>query len=221
MLNLLIGCEYSGIVRDAFRALGHYAMSCDLLASDRPGPHYRGDVRDVINEGWDGMICHPPCTYLTSAGLHWNKRRPERAQLTEEALRFVQLLLDAPIPHIGLENPVGCISTRIRRPDQIIQPYEFGEDASKATCLWLKDLPLLTQTRRLQGRMVSHQGRTVERWSNQTDSGQNKLPPTEDRWKIRSTTYPGIAQAMAEQWSVYIMSKRREAANDTLAQKAS
>lgn len=142
------------------------------------------------------MIAHPPCTYLTVSGLHWNKRQPERAQLTEEALRFVQQLLDAPIPRIALENPVGCISTRIRRPDQIIQPYNFGEDASKSTCLWLKGLPLLESTGYFPPRMVGGK----PRWSNQTDSGQNKLGPSEDRWKERSRTYQGIADAMAAQW---------------------
>jgi hypothetical protein len=146
------------------------------------------------------MIAHPPCTYLSVSGLHWNKRDPERAQKTEEALDFVRLLLDAPIPKIALENPVSCISSRIRKPDQIIQPYEFGDDASKKTCLWLQNLPKLVPTERVQGRMVEHNGKLVERWANQTDSGQNKLGPSEDRAKIRSTTYAGIARAMAEQW---------------------
>nr|DAU76347.1 MAG TPA: 5-cytosine DNA methyltransferase [Caudoviricetes sp.] len=178
-------------------------MSCDLLDTDAPGPHYKGDVRDVLFDGWDLMIAHPPCTYLTVAGLHWNKRDPSRAANTEEALQFVQFLLDAPIKRIALENPVSCISSRIRKPNQIIQPYEFGHDASKKTCLWLKNLPNLVvdPTKRFQGRMVNYKGKLVERWSNQTDSGQNKLQPTEDRWKIRSETYQGIADAMAEQWS--------------------
>ena len=178
-------------------------MSCDLLDTDAPGPHYKGDVRDVLYDGWDLMIAHPPCTYLTVAGLHWNKRDPSRAANTEEALQFVQFLLDAPIKRIALENPVSCISSRIRKPNQIIQPYEFGHDASKKTCLWLKNLPNLVvdPTKRFHGRMVNYKGKLVERWSNQTDSGQNKLPPTEDRWKIRSETYQGIADAMAEQWS--------------------
>jgi hypothetical protein len=139
------------------------------------------------------MVGHPPCTYLAVSGLHWNKRRPERALLTEEALEFVRLLLDAPIPLIALENPVGCISSRIRKPDQIIQPWQFGHDASKATCLWLKGLPLLQPTDVLPG------GRAARR-ANQTASGQNKLSPSKDRWKLRSLTYPGIAEAMATQW---------------------
>lgn len=199
-MKVLVACEYSGRVRDAFRALGHDAMSCDLLDTDVSGPHYKGDVRDVLDNGWDLMVANPPCTYLTSAGLHWNKRRPGRAALTEEALDFVRLLMAAPVPRIAVENPVGCISTRIRRPDQTIQPWQFGEDASKATCLWLSGLPLLNPTKRVPGRMIEYKGRLVERWANQTDSGQNQLPPTEDRWKLRSTTYAGIAAAMAAQW---------------------
>ena len=195
-MRVLIACEYSGTVRDAFRAAGHDAMSCDLLPTDSPGPHYQGDVFDIIREGWDMMIVHPPCTYLCSSGLHWNKRRPERAAQTEAALAFVQALLDAPIPRIALENPIGCIGTRIRKADQTIQPWQFGHDASKATCLWLKSLPPLTPTQTIAPRLIG--GR--KRWGNQTDSGQNKLPPSADRWKIRSETYPGIAAAMAAQW---------------------
>lgn len=144
------------------------------------------------------------------AGLHWNARgvlvdgRP-RQELTEEALDFVRLLMDAPIPRIAIENPVGCISTRIRKPSQIIQPYEYGDNASKKTCLWLKGLPPLKPTRRVAGRMVMHNGRQVERWENQTDSGQNKLPPSADRWKDRARTYQGWADAMSAQWggSIY------------------
>jgi hypothetical protein len=152
---------------------------------------------DIIDHDWDLMIAHPPCTYLCSSGLHWNKRRLERAQQTEAALDFVRQLLDAPIARIALENPIGCISTRIRKPDQTIQPWQFGHDASKATCLWLKGLPPLMPTNQIAPRLVN--GR--KRWGNQTDSGQNKLPPSADRWKIRSETYKGIADAMANQWS--------------------
>jgi hypothetical protein len=195
-MRVLIACEYSGTARDAFRAAGHDAMSCDLLPTDRPGPHYQGDVFDIIRDGWDLMIAHPPCTYLCASGLHWNKRRPDRAEKTEAALAFVQALLDAPIERIALENPIGCISTRIRKPDQTVQPWQFGHDASKATCLWLKNLGPLTPTQTIAPRIVA--GR--KRWSNQTDSGQNKLPPSADRWKIRSETYQGIADAMAAQW---------------------
>ena len=192
-MRVLVACEFSGVVRDAFIGRGHQAMSCDLLETETPGPHYCGDVIDLLNLGWDLMIAHPPCTYLSASGLHWNKRRPERAKLTEDALDFVRLLLDAPIPKIALENPIGCISSRIRKPDQIIQPWQFGHDASKATCLWLKGLPLLQHTEVLPG------GREARR-ANQTATGQNKLPPSADRWKLRSLTYLGIAKAMAEQW---------------------
>jgi hypothetical protein len=197
-MRVLVACEYSGTVRDAFIRAGHYAASCDLLPSESPlGDHYQCDVLDIIDHGWDLMIAHPPCTYLCSSGLHWNKRRPERARQTEEALAFVVQLLEAPIARIALENPIGCISTRIRPPDQIVQPYQFGHDASKATCLWLKGLQPLTPTDQVAPRLVN--GR--KRWGNQTDSGQNKLPPSADRWKIRSETYQGIADAMAKQWS--------------------
>lgn len=201
--KVLVACESSGEVRDAFIARGHDAWSCDLLPTKKPGPHFTCDVRKVIELGWewDLMIAHPPCTYLSVSGLHWNKRgrlvdgRP-RAELTEEALEFVAWLLGLPIPEIGLENPVGCISSRIRKPDQIIQPWQFGADASKATCLWLKGLPKLRPTQYVEPRIVN--GR--KRWANQTDSGQNKLPPSADRWELRSATYPGIAIAMASQW---------------------
>ena len=195
-MKILIACEQSGTVRDAFIAAGHDAMSCDILPSDKPGPHYQGDVLDVLGDGWDMMIAHPPCTYLATSGLHWNKRRPERAQQTEDALRFVREFLVADIEHIALENPIGCISSRIRKPDQIIQPWMFGHDASKATCLWLKNLPLLCETDLVEPRLVAGK----RRWANQTDSGQNRLPPSADRAKIRSVTYQGIADAMAAQW---------------------
>jgi hypothetical protein len=183
-------------VRDAFLALGHDAMSCDLLPTDAPGPHYQGDVQDALGQGWDLMIAHPPCTYLASSGLHWNKRQPDRAVKTEAALQFVMALLNAPIERIALENPIGCISTRVRKPEQVIQPWQFGDDASKATCLWLKNLPPLKPTKLIPGRLVNGK----RRWANQTDSGQNRLSPSADRWKKRSETYQGIAAAMAEQW---------------------
>ena len=195
-MRVLIACEYSGRVRDAFRALGHEAMSCDLLPSDEPGPHYQGDVRDVLYDGWDLMVAHPPCTFLSVSGMHWTTRGLRDPQLTEEALDFVRLLMAAPIEKMAIENPVSVISSRIRKPDQIIQPWMFGHDASKATCLWLKGLPLLTPTDVVEPRIVN--GR--KRWGNQTASGQNKLGPSADRWKIRSETFAGIAAAMAEQW---------------------
>lgn len=194
---VLVACEYSGTVRDAFIRAGHEAMSCDLLPTDVPGPHYQGDVRDVLGDKWDLMVAHPPCTYLCSSGLHWNKRIPGREAQTETALAFVRLLLDAPIPRIALENPVGRIGTAIRKADQAIHPFEFGHDASKRTCLWLKNLPPLKPTLYIPPRMVNGK----PRWANQTDSGQNRLGPSEDRWKIRSETYVGIAEAMAAQWS--------------------
>jgi hypothetical protein len=172
-------------------------MSCDLLPTDAPGPHYQGDVRDVLGDGWDLLIAHPPCQYLCSSGLHWNHKRPGRAAQTEQALNFVRLLMSTSIPRWAIENSVGCIGTRIRPADQTIQPWQFGHDASKATCLWLHNLPLLVPTAHVAPRIVNGK----RRWSNQTDGGQNKLPPSDDRWKIRSTTYQGIADAMAAQWS--------------------
>jgi hypothetical protein len=195
-MRVLVACEYSGTVRDAFRARGHDAMSCDLLPADAPGPHYQGDVCDVLDDGWDLMIAHPPCTYLSVSGMHWTRRGLRDPQLTEDALAFVRLLMDAPILRIAIENPVSIISSRIRKPEQIIQPWQFGHDASKKTCLWLKGLPPLRPTQIVEPRIVN--GR--KRWGNQTDSGQNRLGPSPDRWKIRSTTYAGIAAAMADQW---------------------
>lgn len=192
------------MVREAFRKLGHDATSCDLLPTEIPGEHYQGNALDILNDGWDLLIAHPPCTYLCSSGLHWNKRTPGRAELTEEALEFVARLLLAPINKIALENPVGCISTRIRKQTQIIQPYDFGDDASKRTCLWLKGLPMLKTTKRVPGRWVSSSGKLVERWSNQTDSGQNALGPSAKRGLERSRTYQGIADAMAAQWGFEI-----------------
>lgn len=195
-MKVLVACEYSGSVRDAFISRGHEALSCDLLPTDSPGPHYQGDVRDILYDGWDLMVAHPPCTYLSVSGMHWTKRGLRDPQLTEDALDFVRLLLDAPIPRIALENPISVISSRIRKPDQIIQPWQFGHDASKKTCLWLKHLPPLSPTMVIEPRIIEGK----KRWGNQTDSGQNRLGPSDDRWKIRSETYKGIAEAMAEQW---------------------
>lgn len=195
-MRVLVACEYSGTVRDAFIAAGHDAMSCDLLPTDKPGPHYCGDVRDVIGQGWDLMVCHPPCTYLSVSGMHWTARGLRDPALTEEALDFVRLLMGAPVQRIALENPVSVISSRIRKPDQVVNPYQFGHDASKKTCLWLKGLPPLRPTNFVEPRMVDGK----PRWGNQKDTGQNRLSPGPDRWKVRSTTYAGIAAAMANQW---------------------
>ena len=177
-MRVLVACEYSGAVRDAFAAAGHHAMSCDLLPTEKTGLHYRGDV---LHDGWDLMICHPPCTHLSVSGARWFKDKlPEQA----EALDFVRLLLDAPIERIALENPISIISSRIRKPDQIIQPWQFGHGETKATCLWLKNLPKLTPTDIVEGR----------------EARVHKMPPGPDRWKERSRTFEGIAQAMAAQW---------------------
>lgn len=205
-IRVLVACEFSGVVREAFNSLhGFWATSCDFLPAEdgRSDFHYQGDVRDIINDGWDLMIAHPPCTYLCTSGLHWNKRRPERAAQTEEAINFVEYLMGVGIPRIAVENPIGILSTRIRKPDQIVQPYQFGEDASKSTCLWLKGLPLLKPTRYVEPRIVNGK----KRWANQTDSGQNKLTPSDTRWAERSRTYPGIARAMADQWGRYLVEK--------------
>lgn len=181
-MKVLVACEFSGIVRDAFIARDHDAVSCDLLPSERPGPHIVGDVLEAITAfRWDLMIAHPPCTHLAVSGARWFA---EKQQEQAEALAFVRALLDAPIPRIALENPISVISSRIRKPDQIIQPWMFGHGETKATCLWLKNLPLLTPTNIVEGRTprVHH------------------ASPGPDRWKERSRTLQGIADAMAEQW---------------------
>ena len=180
-MKVLVGCEYSGRVRDAFLALGHDAMSCDLLPTDAPGPHYQGDVRDVLGDGWDLMIAHPPCTHLAVSGARWFK---DKQAEQVEALDFVRLLMAARIDRIAIENPVSVISSKIRKPDQVIQPWMFGHGETKATCLWLKNLPKLTPTNIVDGR----------------ENRIHKMPPSADRWKKRSETYAGIAAAMAQQW---------------------
>ncbi len=182
-MRVLVACEFSGTVRDAFSLKGHDAWSCDLLPTDKPGQHVQGDVLGLLNDGWDLMIAHPPCTHLAISGARWFKdKRAEQ----EEALEFVRRLLEAPIPKIALENQVSVISSRIRKPDQIIQPWQFGHGETKATCLWLKGLPLLVPTRIVAGR----------------EAKVLKAPPSPDRWKVRSLTYMGIAEAMASQWGV-------------------
>lgn len=182
-MRILVACEFSGRVRDAFRTIGHDAWSCDLLPTDQPGPHYQGDVRDVIDQGWDMMVAHPPCTHLAVSGArHFARKRASGEQ--QEALDFVRLLLDAPIAKIALENPISIISSEIRKPDQIVQPWMFGHGETKATCLWLKNLPKLAPTEVVDGRAAR----------------VHRMPPSADRWKKRSETYAGIAKAMAEQW---------------------
>jgi site-specific DNA-cytosine methylase len=183
-LKVLVACEYSATVRDAFRALGHDAWSCDLLPTDgNPEWHLIGDVLEVIEDGWDLMIAHPPCTDLSVSGArHFAAKIADGRQ--QRALDFVQLLMDAPIERIAIENPISVISSKIRKPDQIIQPWQFGHGETKATCLWLKNLPKLEATDIVDGR----------------EQRMHRLPPSPDRWKIRSTTYKGIAKAMADQW---------------------
>lgn len=197
-MRVLVACEFSGVVRRAFRERGHDAWSCDLLpAEDGSEHHIQGDVLDVrlINRGWDLMIAHPDCTFLTVSANAW-AGETWRMEARLAAMHFVRALWEMPIPRIAIENPVGVLSTFWRRPDQTIQPNQFGHDASKATCLWLKNLPPLRPTAFVEPRMVN--GRP--RWGNQTDSGQNALTPSDDRWKERARTYDGIAAAMAAQW---------------------
>jgi len=194
-VRVLIACEYSGRVRDAFIAAGHDAISCDLLPTEQPGPHYQGDVRDLLDSGFDLMIGHPPCTHLAVSGArHFPEKKADGRQ--DEALAFVRLLMNAPIPRIAIENPVSIISSRVRKPDQIIQPFMFGDPYMKTTCLWLKGLPLLRATN-----VVS--GREQKCW---------KEPPSPDRWKERSRTYPGVAKAMAAQWGIEFEMYRRASA---------
>ena len=192
-MRVLVACEYSGIVRDAFRARGHDAWSCDLLPTDTEDKnfHVQGDVLNILGDGWDLMVAHPPCTHLASSGARWFKNKQAEQ---EAAIKFVADLMYAPIPRIAIENPVGVISRFIRKPDQIIQPWQFGHEATKTTCLWLRNLPKLKPTM-IVGKGLRHvtkSGRSLPAWYN--------LPPSLDRWKIRSTTFQGIADAMAAQW---------------------
>lgn len=190
-MKVLVACEYSGAVRDAFRARGHDAWSCDILPTEVPGPHLQCDVLSVIGDHWDLMVAHPPCTHLAVSGARWFA---EKRGQQEAALEFVRRLLAAPIQRIALENPVSIISSRIRKPDQVIQPWQFGHEATKTTCLWLKGLPALVPTNIVgKGeRHVTKSGRSLPKWYN--------LPPSPDRWRERSRTFQGIADAMAEQW---------------------
>jgi site-specific DNA-cytosine methylase len=180
-VKVLVACEFSGVVRRAFAARGHDAWSCDLLPAEDAGQHFQCNVFDIIRDGWDLMIAHPPCTHLAVSGARWFK---DKRQEQERALMFVADLMYAAIPRICIENPISIISSRIRKPDQIIQPWMFGHGETKATCLWLKNLPKLVPTNVVDGR----------------EARVHRMPPGPDRWKERSRTYQGIADAMAEQW---------------------
>lgn len=191
-MRVLVACEFSGVVRRAFRVRGHDAWSCDILPSeDGDAHHIMGDVREALSDAWDLMIAHPPCTHLAVSGARWFKGKLEDQA---DALEFVRALMGAPIDRIAIENPIGIISSRIRKPDQIIQPWQFGHGETKATCLWLKNLPALTHTNIVSGR----------------EARVHRMPPGPDRWKERSRTFAGIADAMAEQWGR--MLSEREAA---------
>lgn len=185
-LKVLVACEFSGKVRNAFNKLGHEAISCDLLPTESPGPHYQGDVKDILFNGWDLMVAHPPCTHLAVSGARWFK---DKQQEQQEALKFVKDLLNAPIDKICLENPVSIISSKIRKPDQIIQPWYFGHGEVKKTCLWLKNLSKLNPTNIVEGR----------------EPRVHKMAPSLNRWKLRSETYQGIADAMALQWGSLVV----------------
>jgi hypothetical protein len=203
-MRVLIACEYSGVVRNTFLAKGHYALSCDILPTQSDGPHYQGDVRDILNDNWDLMIAHPPCTYLAVSGARhlYNKdgsANEERYRKQSQGLDFVRLLMNAPIPQIAIENPVSVISTNIRKPDQIIQPWMFGDEATKTTCLWLKNLPKLQPTNIVgKGeRTVFKSGKSHPKWYADV---LTKAKTAEERRTLRSKTFEGIAKAMAEQW---------------------
>jgi len=203
-MRVLVACEYSGRVRDAFIRGGHDAMSCDLAPTDVPGPHYEGDVMDIITDNWDLLIAFPPCTYLTLTGNKWFKpefadRFPERHQQRKDAIDFFMQIANMPIPRIAIENPIGIMSSHYRKPDQIIQPWQFGFPTTKATCLWLKNLPLLKPTNIVEkGEVViSKSGNRMSKWYYET----SKLPLKNGaRAKARSVTFQGVADAMADQW---------------------
>jgi len=194
-LRILIACEYSGTVRDAFKAKGHYAMSVDLLPTDVPGEHHQGDVLDVLYNGWDLMIAHPPCTYLTNSGVRWLSTDPTRWEKMKQGAEFFKTLMNAPIDKIAIENPIPhryAMEIIQKKYNQIIQPHMFGHMETKATCLWLKNLPKLIPTKDVKDEMLKLPKKEYQKI--------HYLPPTPDRWKLRSTTYSGIAEAMAEQW---------------------
>jgi len=197
-MRVLIACEYSGRVRDAFIAAGHDAMSCDILPTDVDGPHYQGDVFDLDLTQFDMMIAHPPCTYLTNAGVTWLHKDPTRWDKLDDGAAFFKALLDAPIPRICIENPIMHKYAKERigevKQSQVVQPWMFGHMEQKATCLWLKGLPLLQPTNNVKDEMMKLPDRERQRL--------HYLPPSPNRWKLRSTTYQGIADAMADQWSL-------------------
>ena len=200
-MKILILCESSGTVREAFRRMGHDAWSCDLLPADDGSPyHLQCDATTLDLAQYDLVGMHPPCTFLSVSGIHWNNRG-RGWEGTNKALEFVKWLMSHDVPYY-LENPVSIISSKVRKPDQIIQPHEFGHDASKKTCLWLNRLPPLKPTHHIAPRMVNGK----PRWANQIDSGQNRLGPSDTRWKERSKTYEGIADAMAAQWTTETLS---------------
>jgi len=213
-MKALIACEFSGVVRDAFITKGHEAISCDFLPTESPGPHHHGDVIELLQDPWDLVIAHPPCTYLTSSAEWAYSDGPyhqkvgegvlvgaERRAARQKAIDFVTWIYEcANSPRIAIENPVGVLSTVWREPDQYIHPYEYGDNASKKTCLWLKNLPLLRPTGLATPRLAPSGKGYALRWANQTDSGQSREQPSADRWKVRSTTWPGWAEAMADQW---------------------
>lgn len=204
--RVLVGCERSGKVRDAFIARGIEAVSCDIRPTLAPGPHIEGDLLVVLRRertAFDALIAFPPCTYLAVSGMHWTKRGMRPEHLTDDALAFVRALMGAGFRHWAIENPVGVIGSRIRKADQMIQPYQFGHNASKRTCLWLHNLPRLRPTGYVEPRMV----KGMPRWANQTDSGQNRLPPGESRADDRSETYQGVADAMADQWGRFVLDR--------------
>ena len=200
MGKVLVACEYSGTVRDAFIRAGHDAMSCDLLPTDATGPHYQGDVTDILNDGWDLMIAHPPCTYMTNSGVSWLHKDPARWALLDAATAFFNLLLDAPVNRVAVENPImhKYAKERIgnRKQDQVVQPWMFGHMEQKGTCLWLKNLPLLTATNNVKAEMLLLPDNERQRL--------HYLSPGPDRWKLRSKTYQGIADAMAAQWGALL-----------------
>lgn len=195
-MKILVACEYSGTVRDAFRKRGHDAWSCDILPTDVEGPHFQCDVTEILDQGWDLMIAHPPCTYLTNSGVCWLHKDPSRWDKLKEGAEFFKALLQAPIPRIAVENPIMHKYAREligQDKTQVIQPWMFGHKEQKATCLWLKGLPPLQPTNNVKAEMMKLTSAERQRI--------HYLPPSPDRWKIRSTTFQGIADAMAEQWS--------------------